>query len=419
MKRLLGIGVVWLGCAMAWMILGSTLVVRSGEATSSVTEEVHSLWGPPGTQHPPSASWQESRNQSETVTVTNADGTESTRTVERQVMVAVPAPLEASEIDVTLELEHRRRGLLWFATFGVDFDGAYTFSNPSDRPREVTIIFPLRASYEVSSAMYDGFSVRRVDANAPEVSSRIEGMSAVWTETFAPGERRTYRITYLTRATDQWRYQLSGEAQRVRDFRLHVTTNFDDIDFPTDGISPSRQDAQSGLWSGEWAFESLITDRAIGIVPPQRLNPGPLAARITYFAPVGLLFFCFVVGIFAKAREVSLHPMHFFFIGCAFFAFHLSFAYLIDHLEIAPSFAISSVTSMFLVVSYARLFVGWKFAVREIGVPMILYLVLFSYTFMWEGFTGLSITVGAIMTLFVMMQVTGRLDWGAASTRSA
>ncbi len=47
---------------------------------------------------------------------------------------------------------------------------------------------------------------------------------------------------------------------------------------------------------------------------------------------------------------------------------------------------------------------------------MILYLVLFSYTFMWEGFTGLSITVGAIMTLFVMMQVTGRLDWGTTST---
>lgn len=124
-------------------------------------------------------------------------------------------------------------------------------------------------------------------------------------------------------------------------------------------------------------------------------------------------------GIFANARNVDLHPMHFFFIGCAFFAFHLSFAYLIDHLEIAPSFAISATTSVFLVISYARLFVEWAFAVREIGISMLLYLVLFSYTFMWEGFAGLSITVGAMITLFVMMQVTGRLDWGARGARSS
>jgi hypothetical protein len=29
-----------------------------------------------------------------------------------------------------------------------------------------------------------------------------------------------------------------------------------------------------------------------------------------------------------------------------------------------------------------------------------------------EGFTGLAITVGAIITLFVMMQITGRTAWG-------
>jgi heme/copper-type cytochrome/quinol oxidase subunit 3 len=36
------------------------------------------------------------------------------------------------------------------------------------------------------------------------------------------------------------------------------------------------------------------------------------------------------------------------------------------------------------------------------------YLVGFSLTFLLKGFTGLSITVGAILTLFLMMQVTGR-----------
>jgi hypothetical protein len=38
-------------------------------------------------------------------------------------------------------------------------------------------------------------------------------------------------------------------------------------------------------------------------------------------------------------------------------------------------------------------------------------LVLFSFTFFWSGFTGLSVTIGAIATLFVLMQITGRKSW--------
>ncbi len=39
-------------------------------------------------------------------------------------------------------------------------------------------------------------------------------------------------------------------------------------------------------------------------------------------------------------------------------------------------------------------------------------LVLFSYAFFFKGFTGLAITIGAIITLFVVMQMTARIEWG-------
>ena len=39
------------------------------------------------------------------------------------------------------------------------------------------------------------------------------------------------------------------------------------------------------------------------------------------------------------------------------------------------------------------------------------YLVAFSYAFFFEGFTGLSVTIGAIVTLFVLMQMTARVRW--------
>jgi hypothetical protein len=62
-------------------------------------------------------------------------------------------------------------------------------------------------------------------------------------------------------------------------------------------------------------------------------------------------------------------------------------------------------------VSYLRLVVGLRFAAVEAGLAQFLFLVLFSYAFFYKGFTGLAITIGSILTLFVVMQMTGRIQW--------
>ncbi len=95
----------------------------------------------------------------------------------------------------------------------------------------------------------------------------------------------------------------------------------------------------------------------------------------------------------------------------AFFAFHLLLAYLVDHISIHAAFVICSAVSIFLVVSYLRLVVGLCFAAIEAGLTQFVYLILFSYAFFLKGFTGLAITIGSILTLFVVMQMTGRIRW--------
>jgi fatty acid desaturase len=52
-----------------------------------------------------------------------------------------------------------------------------------------------------------------------------------------------------------------------------------------------------------------------------------------------------------------------------------------------------------------------RFAAVEAGISQFIYLVLFSYAFFFKGFTGLAITIGSILTLFVVMQMTGRIKW--------
>jgi inner membrane protein involved in colicin E2 resistance len=115
--------------------------------------------------------------------------------------------------------------------------------------------------------------------------------------------------------------------------------------------------------------------------------------------------------IITTLRRIDLHLMNYFFLATAFFAFHLLLAYSVDHISIHAAMILSSIVSVALVVSYLRLVAGLRFAALEAGTAQLIYLVLFSYAFFWKGFTGLAITIIAIITLFVVMQVTGRIRW--------
>lgn len=78
---------------------------------------------------------------------------------------------------------------------------------------------------------------------------------------------------------------------------------------------------------------------------------------------------------------------------------------------------IASLVSIALVVSYLRLVVGIRFAAFYAGTAQFIYLVLFSYAFFWKGFAGLAITIISILTLFVVMQATGRIRWSEKLAR--
>ena len=128
---------------------------------------------------------------------------------------------------------------------------------------------------------------------------------------------------------------------------------------------------------------------------------------------MALFFFLFLTLIFTTLRKIRLHPMHYLFLSASFFVFHLLLAYLVDHVSVHTAMAISSAVSLFLVISYMRIVAGARFALLEIGLAQVVYLVLFSYSFFLRGYTGLVITVMAVATLALVMQLTAQLDWYA------
>lgn len=211
---------------------------------------------------------------------------------------------------------------------------------------------------------------------------------------------------------ESWKYAFVDKGvASVNDFVLTVTTNFTAIDFPPQSLLPSSEQPDGTGWHLEWKYATLVTGSGIGMTIPYPLQPGRLAERITYFAPVSLLFYIFVMLLIATLRGIDLHLTNYFFLACAFFAFHLLLAYLVDRIPLEVAFVICSVVSMFLTISYLRLVVGMRFAAFEAGIAQLVYLVLFSWALFNEGWSGLTITIGAIVTLFVAMQLTARIRW--------
>lgn len=405
-KRIVAIAIIFILTSAAWVALGATIFARTQQSQRQLTGRVSSTWGSRQAQPAPLAYT--------LGPVVAAEFDPAASPVEGRptppMRDAAPTSrqrnhlaLEQTRARADLSLDHRRKGLLWYSTYAVAFDGSFNFRNTTASD-SVVFEFPLPAS----QAIYDDI---RLLLNGAPVDYAARGQALVTSAHLRRGEAATLAVAYRSHGLDEWRYVLGSEVSAARDFELVMSTDFAAIDFPENTLSPTERQRTGDGWELRWKYSSLLSGFQIGMDMPRKLQPGPLAGRIALFAPVSLLFFFAVMFIVTTLRRIDLHPMNYAFLAAAFFAFHLLISYLVDHISIHLAFLIASAVSIALVVSYLRLAVGPRFAFREAAAAQFIYLVLFSYAFFFEGFTGLAITIGSIMTLFVAMQLTGRIRW--------
>src|SRR2546428_5784806 len=145
-KRIAAITFIFLCTAVAWAILGTTIFQRTYDSGSSSDSRVESTWGAPQSQSPPQASFDEQVPRKETTT----ENGKKIETVTQET-VTTQLPVDGSHINVDLNLEHRQKGLLWYSTYKVAFDGAYAFHNTTDKEQNVT--FSL--AFPTAQAIYD------------------------------------------------------------------------------------------------------------------------------------------------------------------------------------------------------------------------------------------------------------------------
>ncbi len=367
----------------AWFLLGAALSHRTSVSSATLQAEVSGVWGPAITQQHPQA-WFETPN---------APGGKA------QVRPS------SSQVTVNLTSEPKQRGLLWHRTYDVEFTGDYVFTNPTKIPQTFYISFPLPRD----TAGLNGFRFQLGEST--DSSRTVPETSGVVTRAIllpASGSV-TLHAGYGTRGTDTWKYDFPDN-RRIAGFHLTMHTNFPDINFPVGTGSPGRRTQEQQGYTLVWDYPDVLAAPSIGMDMPKRLNAGPVASRIAFFAPVSLLFFVTIVLLIGGMKGIPLHPMHVFFISAGFFAFHLLFAYLVDLLPLLPSFGIAAATSVLLVSGYLKA-VGGN-GLFKIALPaQSVYLVLFSASFFIDGLTGITLSILAVITLALLMFLTARIEW--------
>jgi hypothetical protein len=405
--RITGIIAVFVATTIAWMVLGGIMEHRSRTQLEKLGGEVNDLWGRPHQQAAPTLTfiWPEAREVVRSEVVNNVEKKIKETVIENRTKEQLPL---ATAIDVHLALDQRLKGLMWYSLYDVRFHGLWRYVHTDSQSGVLSIGF----QFPDPSGTYDDFHFFVGGKDYGSELRPIDGRVSVELPV-ARGDELAFSISYKSRGMDEWRYVPASGVASLKDFELKMTTDFAAIDFPAGTMSPSSREQSGGGWTLGWKFSQVVTGHGIGMSAPAKIQPGELASSLAFSAPISLFFFFLLIYVLATLRKLDIHPINYLFLGGAFFAFHLLFSYSVDHLQLVPAFALSSVVSVVLVISYLRLVVSPKFAFVEAGAAQLIYLIGFSLAHFWDGFTGLTVTVLSIATLFLLMQLTGRIRWGA------
>jgi hypothetical protein len=400
-KKLIGLVMIFIVMSIAWMILGVSNLTRTNDAFSSLRTKITNMYG------------DELQIASPQCYIDHIEPRGSTYKAQREYKIEVP--LTHSEVALDVQLEQRKKGNLWFPTYTARYHGSYDFALRDDQWNKV---LKLQAPLKSQNSIYDQISVT---INGVEQTNIMPLMTEEYFIVL-PDEQGVVHleIGYTATGMETVTYLLSPDYDSItqmQDFTMTITTDFKNVDFPSSMMSPTEtNDTESGK-ELIWRYNNAVTGKDIGLIVPNKLNPGDIVSRVTFFAPVSLFFFFLVLFVIAIRYSIALHPMHFFFLAATFFSFHLMYSYFSDHLNIYLSFGIASAVSLSLTMTYLRLFAPGRLAYLYAPIIQSIYLLIFSYSFFFKGITGMIVTICAVITLFFLMQITGKINWDEVFSR--
>ena len=425
-KKLIAVAVIFLGFSIAWMILGGVNQGRTWDYTQKSLKRLQNAYGGPLKINPPLIYYEITQQKKGQV-----NGFETVSSYMEKEFIDP----SRTNVDIDLKLERKKIGNLWFPVFIAAYQGEYEYnieSVPEEARSQPLFLVP---GLNSSESIYRSIEMKINDMTVQPLSKLVSNTPIELRSKMDSAGNVKVNYFYETTGIDYILYELAGKYEplkktiqqdnnsrayrerltRLDNFNVKLTADFRIYDFPGQTIPPTKRKQFGQKNEFIWQFDKTVTGKNIGLIVPKEINPGEIAARISFFAPVSLLFFFVVMMIFGILVKRKLHPMQYFFLAATFLSFHLMFSYSADHISMYSAFGIASIVSCLLTFSYLIRFNEWKYATISMSLQL-LYLIVFSSSFFYKsttglGITGLIVTIVSVITLFVLMQLTAKLDW--------
>lgn len=401
-KKLIAIAIIYLFTFAAWMILGVSNLTRTEKSLLQLKSQVVSLYGDALIINAPQCYSKIKKLKTEI-----ADD----KKVIKEYFDQEDNELSKSEIEIHINLDQRKKGNLWFPTFKAKFRGQYEFKI-KDFQKDPNHQYFIFATLGSANSIYDNI---QLSVNNQPIDNVMPLIRKKEIEIFpAQDGRVTLALSYDCTGMENLFYYISpghDDLSQIDDFSLKMVTDFKNYDLPNNMMSPLLKNELDNGFELTWRFNKSVTGKDIGIIIPNKLNPGAIVSRVTFFAPVSLLFFFIVLFVMSIVFKVDIHPMNYFFLAATFFSFHLMYSYFSDHINIYWTFAIASLVSLLLTITYLRVFTPKKLSYLFAPLTQFIYLIIFSFSFFFKGMTGVIVTICSVITLFILMQITAKTNW--------
>jgi len=386
------------GVSAICVAIGLRLDSRHSQSYSRGKESVQKIWGGEIHQGPPDFSYELLHTETFTVEKTGEEKT-------RQVRRSHAANFQSQKIKATLTPSIRKKGLLYYAGYQLQFQGDFIVRNTDKVEREFLFHFPLPEQ----AGNITGFAVTLDGQNADNDVNVSDGYS--WVGRMRPGDERRFTVSYEAKGSDGFSYNLAQRNIEVRELNFELLTGYRDVRFPDQAMAPQEQSDDEAGSRLHWMASQLITGQNIAVSFEAPGNWGKLAPRLFYYAPLALFLFLGTIFVTAISEKQVLHPMHVFFLSAAFFVFYLLGSYLLSFTPVFVAIVLGLLASSGIVMYYVFLIKKSNLMRKMTALSLGIFQWLFSLAFFFPEYTGLLITVASIVCFVVLMRQTADIEW--------
>jgi hypothetical protein len=368
---------------IGWTLLAMRLQLRTDFVMYNQLSSVMQIWG--GNLEQPAPSIRYKGISSDVSTLSVADVT-------------------SSDIVVKLEVDYRKKGLVYYTGYNAAFQGKYTINNPQKEQIYLSFIFP----YPMKQGQGILQDVKLLINGQEDVdNTEYQQNLILWTGALEAAKTLDMTVEYKARGLNNFVYGFEA-GKHINNFKMWIDViGAQNVDFPVSTMTPTQITEKPNGVSLLWERNSSQSQLNIGVTLPDKINIARQCQAMVERAPFFFIVFLAFLLALIKFSEIPLNFIQIAVICVAYFLFYPLLAYLSMYMDVAFSFLLSFGIIGFLIGNYARVVYRNKIA-YAIVAAYAFCLGITSLAALLPTYTGLILVVEGVVVVGIMMQALAR-----------